>query len=587
MDSARELDGWLQKLAKSRREGAAPLWQRRWFALRGDLLCFYNTEQDAISGGAPKWSLDLSVHGATAKPFLDPMQAPDATRLELSSGDEIISLRADSEAEAEMWAAALATAPQNGSGHLASQQPQPTAAMGAAPPVAPGVSMFDGLGMMSAAPAPVSAFDFLSAPAPAQPTESSALAGAAALPADGAKPKKKIVRKAKLPGMGDPSEVPPSAGAAGGSTACSTTVPMDGAGDSSISDGNGGALPAGMFDGLSFDAAAPAAPPTAPPTAPPPAPPPTAPPPAAPPPPAPEPPPTASAFSFLDMGTSCATAPTSLPAAAPAPGALSDLLGMSAVGGGELGGGMPSGHGQASALPSVQLGSCGALGGPLTDSLGASLGGVGSAGGGALGGACALSDLMMGGASGGGGVALSRASCGGGMLSPASADSPLADADSAAAKAAEKEKRRREREEKKAAKAAAAAAAANVEVAPSLPPAPPPAPPPVADEDIDLGAKATDLAAAVGAVQAQRRQLFIAQAEAIRKRAGLASEISRLAAAADNAVTAQGEAAAKEDYELAVRSSAQALERRPCPFRPSRASVVSRLSLYPPLWPPE
>ena len=78
----RELDGWLAKLAKAKRGGAAPMWQRRYFKLNGDMLTFYNTEEEAASG-QPKWSLDLGTHGAKATPFSDPTQPPDSCRLEL------------------------------------------------------------------------------------------------------------------------------------------------------------------------------------------------------------------------------------------------------------------------------------------------------------------------------------------------------------------------------------------------------------------------------------------------------------------------------------------------------------------------
>ena len=84
----RSLDGWLSKLAKTKSSrGTAPMWQRRWFTLRGDQLCFFNTEQDATANSIPKWSLDLGTHGAMAS--LYDGEPPDPTRIELRAGDEV------------------------------------------------------------------------------------------------------------------------------------------------------------------------------------------------------------------------------------------------------------------------------------------------------------------------------------------------------------------------------------------------------------------------------------------------------------------------------------------------------------------
>ena len=67
----REMDGWLAKLAK-KRGGGEGNWQRRWFTLRGDMLCFYNAESEAQTKETPKWSLDLGQAGATATAFSAP-----------------------------------------------------------------------------------------------------------------------------------------------------------------------------------------------------------------------------------------------------------------------------------------------------------------------------------------------------------------------------------------------------------------------------------------------------------------------------------------------------------------------------------
>ena len=121
MASDRELDGWLSKLAKAKSTrtsaGAAPLWQRRFFQLKGDMLYFWNTEEDAKGGpSTAKWSLDLGAKGAMATPFSDPTQPPDDSRIELIAGDEKFSFQADSEVEAEMWIAALTTPSRSGGG---------------------------------------------------------------------------------------------------------------------------------------------------------------------------------------------------------------------------------------------------------------------------------------------------------------------------------------------------------------------------------------------------------------------------------------------------------------------------------------
>ena len=113
MSMEREMDGWLSKLAK-KRGGGEGNWQRRWFTLRGDMLCFYNAESEAQTKETPKWSLDLGQAGATATAFSAPGEPPDNTRIELHSGSDHVSLRADSEVEAEMWSAALATQPRGG-----------------------------------------------------------------------------------------------------------------------------------------------------------------------------------------------------------------------------------------------------------------------------------------------------------------------------------------------------------------------------------------------------------------------------------------------------------------------------------------
>ena len=88
------------------------MWQRRFFTLKGDMLAFYNTEEESSSGQPPKWSLDLGAFGAAASPFTEPGAPPDAARIELVAGEERFSLKAESEVEAEMWMAALATPPR-------------------------------------------------------------------------------------------------------------------------------------------------------------------------------------------------------------------------------------------------------------------------------------------------------------------------------------------------------------------------------------------------------------------------------------------------------------------------------------------
>ena len=305
----------MSKLAKRKSAaGQAPLWQRRFFTLRGDLLCFYNSEAD-VASGPPKWSLDLGVKGATASPYVDP-SGPDATRIELIAGDEHFSFRADSEVEAEMWSAALPTKPRNGNGH------------GSAIPSGAGGGMFDG--MMTGPPPPscatdvglqppsmpaaaASAFDFMScasvgggvapplpcqttpaeAPPPTQPggaiastsMRSTGLPGASVAPppsssgltdwasATGDKAavrKKKVVRKAKQPGMagdaadgnGDGSVAVAVASARGADAALDgygmpPAVPGAQAAGSKDLDGVAaaggvGSFGGGMFDGLAF-----------------------------------------------------------------------------------------------------------------------------------------------------------------------------------------------------------------------------------------------------------------------------------------------------------------------------------------------
>jgi hypothetical protein len=166
MASDRELDGWLAKLAKAKSTrtsaAAAPLWQRRFFQLKGDMLYFWNTEEDAKGGpSTAKWSLDLGAKGALATPFSDPTQPPDDSRIELIAGDEKFSFQADSEVEAEMWIAALTTPSRSGGG-------VPSAATPAAP--AGGGCMFGGMDISSAPSAPqASAFDFMAGGATATP----------------------------------------------------------------------------------------------------------------------------------------------------------------------------------------------------------------------------------------------------------------------------------------------------------------------------------------------------------------------------------------------------------------------------------
>ena len=92
----RELDGFLSKMPA--RATRAQMWQRRWFVLRGDTLCFFNTPEDASAGGAAKWTLDLAAHGATATP----LGGGEPTRFDLVAGAESFCLKADSEVEAEM-----------------------------------------------------------------------------------------------------------------------------------------------------------------------------------------------------------------------------------------------------------------------------------------------------------------------------------------------------------------------------------------------------------------------------------------------------------------------------------------------------
>ena len=166
MASDRELDGWLSKLAKAKSTrtsaGAAPLWQRRFFQLKGDMLYFWNTEEDAKGGpSTAKWSLDLGAKGAMATPFSDPTQPPDDSRIELIAGDEKFSFQADSEVEAEMWIAALTTPSRSGGGI-------PSAATPAGP--AGGGCMFGGMDISSAPSAPhASAFDFMAGSTAATP----------------------------------------------------------------------------------------------------------------------------------------------------------------------------------------------------------------------------------------------------------------------------------------------------------------------------------------------------------------------------------------------------------------------------------
>ena len=186
MASDRELDGWLAKLAKAKSTrtsaAAAPLWQRRFFQLKGDMLYFWNTEEDAKGGpSTAKWSLDLGAKGALATPFSDPTQPPDDSRIELIAGDEKFSFQADSEVEAEMWIAALTTPSRSGGG-------VPSAATPAAP--LGGGCMFGGMDISSAPSAPqASAFDFMaggaggmdisSAPSAAQASAFDFMAGGA------------------------------------------------------------------------------------------------------------------------------------------------------------------------------------------------------------------------------------------------------------------------------------------------------------------------------------------------------------------------------------------------------------------------
>ena len=79
--SERSLDGWLSKMVKTKAAGRAPMWQRRWFTLRGDVLSFFNSP-DLVSE-PPKWTLDLGTLGASTAP------APgDMTCIELQVGGE-------------------------------------------------------------------------------------------------------------------------------------------------------------------------------------------------------------------------------------------------------------------------------------------------------------------------------------------------------------------------------------------------------------------------------------------------------------------------------------------------------------------
>jgi len=103
MDS-RSLDGWLSKLSTTR-SGSA-MWQRRWFVLTGDRLCYYNSPGEA--SGEPKWTLELGVGGASAS-MHPPGDGSDAARFDLRAGDELVCFKADSEVEAEMWLCALET----------------------------------------------------------------------------------------------------------------------------------------------------------------------------------------------------------------------------------------------------------------------------------------------------------------------------------------------------------------------------------------------------------------------------------------------------------------------------------------------
>jgi len=245
MDS-RSLDGWLSKLATTR-SGSA-MWQRRWFVLLGDRLSYFNSPADA--SGEAKWALELGTLGASASQYRDPATGEsDPTRFDLRAGGEVVSLKADSEVEAEMWVCALETQPSNGA--------------------APAGGLFDGLAMPTAvaepvapqAAAPPSAFGFLgglgapslaAAPAATEPPPPPYQHPSPALPSgldpSAAPKKKKVMRKAKQPGsFGDDS---PDGGAP---RAAPPTVepapPAAGLG--------------GMFDGMDFGA--PAAPSAAPP----------------------------------------------------------------------------------------------------------------------------------------------------------------------------------------------------------------------------------------------------------------------------------------------------------------------------------
>ena len=581
----RSLDGWLSKLAKTRssRGGAAPMWQRRWFTLRGDQLCCYHIEQDAASG-VPKWSLDLGASGAAASMYAS--QPPDPTRIELQAGDEQFSLRAESEVEAEMWLAALVT-PARGDGPP--DMPAAVSAVMPAPPAKTPNSAFDFLsgGAPSvvaqpaapppspANPSPISAFNFLSGGGGGTVTPLAAAVpsampptlfpgdcvGIAAppLPTDdtGVLRKKKVVRKAKIPGGGSDWTEEGGNGSAGAASthAPSAETAAESAAESAAEPAalnnresaptalappahslapasvGGGGLPLGMFDGLDMGGL----------------------------------PPTSTMPAADAAPTSAAVPPSDVPSSDAAASALPSAFDFLSGGGCAPASGLSFLGGTTLHIPNVQpraaLSSVTSAAGAKSAAdgedaaigcvmdlvpAGAALGGAGASGGGLSGGLCGslggdasagLESMMMMGS-------LPRSAIGSSSIGSSSIGRPVGVLSSVAAAAAEKARKA----EKKKAKVAKAAAAPAAVVA-----APPPPPPPPHDEDLELRAKSTQTEAAAATLHAQRRSVHTTQAESIRWRGSLVSELSRLQAAAQAATSAQAEAASEEDYERAAQ----------------------------------